>query len=135
MVQAVQSSTEPLPKDLSIQLKLQAMHLKSEPEPTNWISLWRDSPLISLRIFSLHVAWSCFTIMYFGMVLNMRNYDKLNLPRSARYLAVSEMIGCVIGCLLALKSKQKFMLSGISNICGAGIALCIWIFDTRGKNY
>lgn len=128
-------STEALPKDLNIQLKIQAVHLKSEPKPANWISLWRDSPLISLRIFSLHVAWSCFTIMYFGMVLNMRNYDTLNLPRSARYLAVSEMIGCVTGCILILKSKQKFMFSGLFNVCGAVIALCIWIFDTRGNNH
>lgn len=105
--------------------------LQQRPQ-ASWLKLWQDSVLTSLRVFSVHVAFACFTIMYFGMVLNMPNYGRSHLPKSARFIAVSEIIGCCMAYLLVTKTKHKFLWSGMFNISGASIAYCMWFWKNRG---
>uniref|UniRef100_A0A336L287 CSON003253 protein n=1 Tax=Culicoides sonorensis TaxID=179676 RepID=A0A336L287_CULSO len=120
-------STAILPANLTYHLQRQSTALINEPPPSRWFSLWRGSLITSIRNFSVHVAFSCFTIMYFGMVLNMASYGgRNNLPRSARFLAGSEIIGCCLGYFIAVNSKIKFMSCGVFNLIGSGIALSVW---------
>lgn len=123
-----------IPANLSYHLQLQANALVNEPPPARWFDLWRSSTMTTIRLFSVHVAFTCFTIMYFGMVLNMPNYGRENLPSSARIIAVSEIIGCCIGYFLAVKSNMKFLYSGIFNLVGAGLAFSMWYWREYGKS-
>lgn len=124
-----------IPDNFSYHLKLQATALVNEPPPARWFDLWRSSTMTQIKIFSIHVAFSCFTIMYFGMVLNMPNYGRKNLPKSALIIALSEIIGCCIGYILAVKCKVKFLSSGMFNLLGAGIAFTMWHWSEYGESF
>ncbi|XP_037031235.1 solute carrier family 22 member 1-like isoform X1 [Bradysia coprophila] len=120
-----------LPANLAFKLKLQAMQLLRHRRQATWLSLWQNTALTSLRVLSTHIAFACFTIMYFGMVLNMRNYGRYQLPTSARFLALSELTGCFVGYLFVSKTKHTFLWSGIFNVFGALTAFCIWFWKSR----
>lgn len=134
LVQAAKSCdlTENLPKNLAFKLKLQASHLLRQRPQAKWLKLCQYSASTNLRVFSIHVAFACFTIMYFGMVLNMPNYGRRHLGKSARFISVFEVIGCCLGYLFATKTKRKFLWSGIFNIVGASTAYCMWFWKDRG---
>lgn len=132
LVQAARKSNlvESLPTNLAFKLK--TTQQVRQPPQTRWFKLWSESMFTSLRSLLLHVAFACFTIMFFGMVLNMPNYGRRHLTKSARFIAVSELIGCFIGLVFATKTKHKFLWSGLFNISGAVVAYCVWIWRHRG---
>ncbi|XP_063709428.1 solute carrier family 22 member 7-like [Culicoides brevitarsis] len=119
------SSTAVIPVTLKAQLQLQANSIVN-CKPASWFELWRTSTMEQIRIFCIHVAFACFTIMYFGMVLNMPNYGRHFLSYNALLIAASEVIGCFIGYVLATTCSVKFFSSGLINLLGAGIALQMW---------
>lgn len=122
-----------LPANLAFKLKLQATQLIRSQRQANWFKLWQSSAQTRIRVLSTHIAFACFTIMYFGMVLNMRNYGRYQLPKSARFLAVSELTGCFLGYLFVTKTKHTFLWSGMFNMVGALIAYCMWFWKNEGK--
>lgn len=122
-----------LPANLAFKLKLQATQLLRDQRQAKWLQLWQNSARINLRVLSTHIAFACFTIMYFGMMLNMRNYGRYQLPKNARFLAVSELAGCFMGYLFLTKTRHTFLWSGMFNVLGASIACCMWFWKSRGK--
>lgn len=127
--------TANLPVNLAFKLKLQAKQLLRQQSQGNWLKGWQYcSVSTTLRVFAIHVAFACFTIMYFGMVLNMPNYGRDHLPKSARCIAASEIIGCCLGYWLVTKVMRKWFWSGMFNIFGASIAYCMWFWKNRGIN-
>lgn len=72
--------------------------------------------------------------MFFGMVLNMPNYGRSHLSRSARFIAGSELIGCYVGYLFATKTKHKFAWAGMLNVTGAIVAYWMWFWVNRGMD-
>lgn len=130
------NSTAEIPKDLKWLLDLKITELKSSPPPKRFVTLWNASIRDTFKYISFYVAWSCFTINYFGMMLNMRNYGKFNLPRNAQLLAGFELFGCFFASLISVYSKKhKWMLSGMFNIIGGLCALNIWWFRAAEEEF
>lgn len=128
------SSSVIMPNNLTYHLQVQSNNLVNEKPPARWFKLWRDSTMTTIRLLSVHVAFACFTIMYFGMVLNMPNYGRENLSSSARIIALSEIIGCCLGFYLAIKSNHKYLICGVFNFLGAVLAFSIWNWKEFGND-
>ncbi|KAJ6640566.1 Solute carrier family 22 member 8, partial [Pseudolycoriella hygida] len=128
---------EGLPSNLAFKLKVQSLRLMQQRQrsQTKWIELLQQSLKTTVGICAVHVAFACFTIMYFGMVLNMPNYGRRHLASSARFIASSEMVGCSIGYMFGTGTKRKFRWCGLFNILGAAIALCMWFWSPKEADF
>lgn len=67
-----------VPSDLDHLLQQQAMNVQSEPKPAGWWSLWKG-PRAVRHMICVHLAWSIYIVVYYGMLLNIRAFSREHL--------------------------------------------------------
>lgn len=67
-----------IPDDLEQLLQQQSENIQNEPEPAGWWSLWKG-PRAVRHMVCVHLAWSIYIIVYYGMLLNIRAFSREHL--------------------------------------------------------
>lgn len=67
-----------VPSDLDNLLKKQAVYVQTEPPPAGWWSLWQG-PKAVRHMVCVHLAWSIYIVIYYGMLLNIRAFSRDHL--------------------------------------------------------
>lgn len=67
-----------VPSDLDHLLQQQATSVQSEPPPAGWWSLWKG-PRAVRHMICVHLAWSIYIVVYYGMLLNIRSFSRDHL--------------------------------------------------------
>lgn len=67
-----------VPSDLDHLLHQQAASIQSEPPPAGWWSLWKG-PRAVRHMICVHLAWSIYIVVYYGMLLNIRAFSRDHL--------------------------------------------------------
>lgn len=70
----------------------------AEPPPAGWWSIWQGKHA-KVNMFSVHLAWSIYIVVYYGMLLNIRAFSREHL----------EINTVIAGSYFYLK-KRKFTL-------------------------
>lgn len=67
-----------VPSDLDHLLHQQAADVQSQPPPAGWWSLWKG-PRAVRHMICVHLAWSIYIVVYYGMLLNIRSFSRDHL--------------------------------------------------------
>lgn len=71
----VNGKTDFTEADLEKQLQIQAAaELEASPEPSYW-EMWRG-PGVAKNLICVHFSWSVYIVIYYGFLLNIRNFGK-----------------------------------------------------------
>jgi hypothetical protein len=71
----VNGKTDFTEADLEKQLQIQAAAvLEQPPEPSYW-EMWRG-PGVAKNLICVHLSWSVYIVIYYGFLLNIRNFGK-----------------------------------------------------------
>ncbi|KRK02637.1 solute carrier family 22 member 3 isoform X2 [Drosophila yakuba] len=115
-----------LPHDIDQQLDLQAQTAMDAPPPSGWWSIWKGERAVR-HIVCVHLAWSLYIVVYYGMLLNIRSFSRDHLYINTFFAGFSEMIGTFFGLFLILKTTRKWLWTGLFNIVAGCIAYCGWL--------
>ncbi|XP_043656326.1 solute carrier family 22 member 4-like isoform X2 [Drosophila teissieri] len=115
-----------LPHDIDQQLDLQAQTAMDAPPLSGWWSIWKGERAVR-HIVCVHLAWSLYIVVYYGMLLNIRSFSRDHLYINTFFAGFSEMIGTFFGLFLILKTTRKWLWTGIFNIVAGCIAYCGWL--------
>lgn len=121
-----------IPRDLDEQLKLQAASVAEEPAPLGFWKMWRG-PGVVKNLICVHLVWSIYIVIYYGMLLNIRTFGRDYLEVNTVIAGISEIIGTFIGLGLILNTTRKWLWSGLFNILAAFIAYTIWYIPPSSK--
>jgi hypothetical protein len=136
--------------DLEKQLQIQAAAvLEQPPEPSYW-EMWRG-PGVAKNLICVHLSWSVYIVIYYGFLLNIRNFGKDYLEEntiicgmltffletklgfllhSLTILGICEIVGTFIGLWFILNVQKKWFYSSMLNIIASFISLgCHFIPD------
>ncbi|XP_017471462.1 PREDICTED: solute carrier family 22 member 3 [Rhagoletis zephyria] len=125
-----------LPHDIDQQLELQAQTAMDAPPPPGWWSIWKGDKVVR-NLICVHLAWSIYIIVYYGMLLNIRSFSREHLEVNTAVAGLSEIIGTFIGLFLILKTTRKWLWTGLFNVIAGLIAYLGWLvpadlsFDVR----
>ncbi|XP_030373750.1 solute carrier family 22 member 4 [Scaptodrosophila lebanonensis] len=127
-----------LPHDIDQQLELQSQTEIEAPPPAGWWSMWKGKNAVR-HIICVHLAWSLYVPIYYGMLLNIRSFSREHLYVNTAVAGFSEMMGTFVGLFLIMKTTRKWLWTGLFNIIAGCIAYCGWLvphppdvsFDTR----
>lgn len=67
-----------IPADLDELLHRQSEDVQSEPPPADWCSLWKG-PNAVRHMLCVHLIWSIYVPIYYGMLLNVRGFSRDHL--------------------------------------------------------
>ncbi|XP_075145197.1 organic cation transporter protein isoform X2 [Haematobia irritans] len=115
-----------LPHDIDQQLELQAQTAMDAPPPAGWWSIWKGEKAIR-HMVCVHLCWSIYIVVYYGMLLNIRSFSREHLQINTVIAGISEIIGTFIGLFLILKTKRKWIWTGIFNVVAGCIAYMGWL--------
>ncbi|XP_016997561.2 solute carrier family 22 member 4 isoform X1 [Drosophila takahashii] len=115
-----------LPHDIDQQLELQAQTAMDAPPPSGWWSMWKGERAVRHMVF-VHLAWSLYIVVYYGMLLNIRSFSRDHLYINTFVAGFSEMMGTFFGLFLILKTTRKWLWTGLFNIVAGCIAYCGWL--------
>ncbi|XP_037729777.1 solute carrier family 22 member 3 isoform X2 [Drosophila subpulchrella] len=115
-----------LPHDIDKQLELQAQTAMDAPPPSGWWSIWKGERAVR-HMVCVHLAWSLYIVVYYGMLLNIRSFSRDHLYINTFFAGFSEMMGTFIGLFLILKTTRKWLWTGLFNIVAGCIAYCGWL--------
>lgn len=54
------------------------IHSLAEPPPAGWWSIWKG-PRAKCNMVAVHLAWSIYIVVYYGMLLNIRAFSRDHL--------------------------------------------------------
>lgn len=128
----VNDTQHSLPHDIDQQLQLQAMTSMDTPPPPGWCSLWQGPKTIRYLI-CVHLCWSIYIVIYYGMLLNIRSFSREHLEINTIVAGCCEMTGTFIGLFLILKTKRKWLWTGVFNIFAGLIAYMGWLVPQDSK--
>ncbi|XP_034661844.1 solute carrier family 22 member 3 isoform X2 [Drosophila subobscura] len=120
-----------LPHDIDQQLELQAQTAMDAPPPSGWWSMWKGERAVR-HIICVHLAWSLYIVVYYGMLLNIRSFSREHLYINTFFAGLSEMIGTFIGLFLIMKTTRKWLWTGLFNMVAGCIAYCGWLVPKPG---
>ncbi|KAH8330893.1 hypothetical protein KR067_008691 [Drosophila pandora] len=120
-----------LPTDIDQQLELQAQTAMDAPPPSGWWSMWKGERAVR-HIICVHLAWSLYIVVYYGMLLNIRAFSREHLYINTFVAGFSEMMGTFFGLFLILKTTRKWLWTGLFNIIAGCIAYCGWLVPKAG---
>ncbi|XP_044313019.1 solute carrier family 22 member 3 isoform X2 [Drosophila rhopaloa] len=115
-----------LPHDIDKQLELQAQTAMDAPPPSGWWSMWKGERAVR-HMVCVHLAWSLYIVVYYGMLLNIRSFSRDHLYINTFFAGFSEMMGTFFGLFLILKTTRKWLWTGLFNIVAGCIAYCGWL--------
>ncbi|XP_013115754.1 organic cation transporter-like protein isoform X2 [Stomoxys calcitrans] len=115
-----------LPHDIDQQLELQAQTAMDAPPPAGWWSIWKGEKAIR-HMVCVHLCWSIYIVVYYGMLLNIRSFSREHLQINTVIAGLSEIIGTFIGLFLILKTKRKWVWTGLFNVVAGCIAYMGWL--------
>ncbi|XP_068152640.1 solute carrier family 22 member 4 isoform X2 [Drosophila tropicalis] len=121
-----------LPHDIDQQLELQAQTAMDAPPPSGWWSMWKGEKAVR-HIICVHLAWSLYIVVYYGMLLNIRSFSREHLYINTFVAGFSEMMGTFFGLFLILKTTRKWLWTGLFNIIAGCIAYCGWLVPKPGE--
>ncbi|CAD6991768.1 unnamed protein product [Ceratitis capitata] len=125
-----------LPHDIDQQLQLQAQTAMDAPPPPGWWSIWKGHNVVR-NLICVHLAWSVYIVVYYGMLLNIRSFSREHLEVNTAVAGLCEIIGTFIGLFLILKTTRKWLWTGLFNVVTGLIAYLGWLvpddlsFNTR----
>lgn len=124
-----------LPSDIDQQLKTQAILCMESPPPAGWWSIWKG-PRAKRHMICVHLAWSIYIVVYYGMLLNIRSFSRDHLEINTAIAGASEIIGVLVGLYLILHTSRKWLWSGLFNVIAGLIAYLAWIIppEIKGNN-
>ncbi|KAL7045755.1 hypothetical protein ACKWTF_002324 [Chironomus riparius] len=106
--------------NLEKQLQIQAAEsCKPIQEPSYW-EMWRGQ---IRNLIAVHLAWSMYIIIYYGFLLNIRNFGREYLEENTIICGVCEIIGTFIGLWLIMTTHRKWLYAGIFNFIASFISL------------
>lgn len=137
-----------VPTDLDHLLEQQSANIQSEPPPAGWWSIWKG-PKAVRHMICVHLSWSIYIVVYYGMLLNIRAFSREHLEINTviagqfhlnlKYLicskqticmfgitGVSEIAGVFIGLLLILHTTRKWLWTGAFNVIAGCFAYTAW---------
>lgn len=126
----VNENTKFVPNDLDNQLKTISEEMQSEPDPDSWWSIWAEKSARK-NLICVHLAWSIFIVVYYGMLLNIRAFGRDNLQINTVIAGASEIIGTFIGFYLIMCTSKKWFWTGLFNIIGGMVAYLAWIIPAE----
>lgn len=103
-----------------------------DPPPDGWWSIWQG-PHAKTNMTCVHLAWSIYIVVYYGMLLNIRAFSRDHLEINTVIAGLSEITGVFIGLFLILKTTRKWMWTGIFNILAGFVALTVWLVPKTRK--
>lgn len=115
-----------LPHDIDQQLQLQAITSMEAAPPSGWWSLWKG-PRAYRHMICVHLCWSLYIVVYYGMLLNIRSFSREHLEINTIIAGCSEICGTFIGLLLILTTSKKWQCTGAFNIIAGMIAISAWL--------
>ncbi|XP_036229375.1 organic cation transporter-like protein isoform X1 [Bactrocera oleae] len=119
-----------LPHDIDQQLQLQAQTAMDAPPPPGWWSIWKGENVVR-NLICVHLAWSLYIVVYYGMLLNIRSFSREHLEVNTAVAGLSEIIGTFIGLFLILKTTRKWLWTGLFNVLAGLIAYLGWLVPTN----
>ncbi|XP_058836091.1 solute carrier family 22 member 13 [Topomyia yanbarensis] len=126
----VNGNTNQIPSDFVDQLNLMAEIMKTKPDPDPWWSIW-ETYKTRKNLILVHLAWSIFIIVYYGMLLNIRAFGTDHLQINTVIAGASEIIGTFIGFGLIMCTAKKWFLAGLFNIFGGLVTYLAWIIPAE----
>lgn len=72
------SRPEVVPADLDHLLQRQAVDVQTAAPPAGWWSIWKGRRAIR-HMICVHLAWSIYIVVYYGMLLNIRSFSREHL--------------------------------------------------------
>ncbi|XP_055377585.1 solute carrier family 22 member 3 isoform X2 [Condylostylus longicornis] len=131
----INGTQDSLPLDIDHQLKQQSIDLINAPPPAGWWTIWKGERAV-LHMICVHLAWSIYIVIYYGMLLNIRAFSREHLEVNTVIAGCSEIIGTFIGLYLILNTSIKWQATGIFNIIAGCIAYLAWIIppEIKGNN-
>ncbi|XP_055849421.1 solute carrier family 22 member 4 isoform X2 [Episyrphus balteatus] len=121
-----------LPHDIDQQLQLQAITSMEAAPPSGWWSLWKG-PRAVRHMICVHLCWSLYIVVYYGMLLNIRSFSREHLEINTIIAGCSEITGTFIGLLLILTTSKKWQCTGAFNIVAGMIAWSAWLIPDSIK--
>ncbi|XP_017046060.2 solute carrier family 22 member 3 isoform X2 [Drosophila ficusphila] len=115
-----------LPHDIDQQLELQAQTAMDAPPPSGWWAMWKGERAVR-HIVCVHLAWSLYIVVYYGMLLNIRSFSRDHLYINTFVAGFSEMMGTFFGLFLILRTTRKWLWAGLFNVVAGCIAYCGWL--------
>ncbi|XP_062555790.1 organic cation transporter protein-like [Armigeres subalbatus] len=115
-----------IPTDFDHQLKSYSEAAIEQPEPDSWWKIWEEKASTK-NLICVHLAWSLFIVVYYGMLLNIRAFGRDHLRINTLIAGLSEFIGTSIGFALIMFTKNKWFWTGLFNIVAGLIAYCGWL--------
>ncbi|XP_001663173.2 solute carrier family 22 member 8 [Aedes aegypti] len=115
-----------IPSDFEHQLKTfsDAAVVQADPDP--WWKIWEEKAS-KKDLICVHLAWSIFIVVYYGMLLNIRAFGREHLQINTVIAGLSEIIGTFIGFYLIMFTKNKWFWAGLFNIIGGLVAYVAWL--------
>lgn len=121
-----------LPANLKGLLQNQAKNMQNEPPAPGWCTLWKGERAVR-HMICVHLCWSIYIIVYYGMLLNIRAYSREHLEITTVVAALCEILGIMCGLLLILFTRRKWLYTGLFNICAGMISYSAWFLPTDSK--
>ncbi|XP_038106502.1 organic cation transporter-like protein [Culex quinquefasciatus] len=118
-----------LQNDIDLQLKT-ASQAEMDKVSEGWWMIWKEKTAIK-NLLRVHLAWSIFIVVYYGMLLNIRAFGRDHLTMNTIIAGACEMIGTFGGLYLIICSNKKWFWCGLLNIAGGLIAYIAWIIPTN----
>lgn len=130
------------------QLEIQAKDMANAPKEPKYWAIWKGKVK---NIICIHFAWSAYIIVYYGFLLNIRNFGVYFLEENTIicgrfkiilnlihfyyefFIGLSELLGTFIGLYLILNTKYKWQFAGIFNIVSSFISLSAWLIPKTGR--
>ena len=120
------------PHDLDKQLQNQAKIINEMPPEPSWWSLW-SSPSVTKNLLICHFASSIYMILHYGLLLNVRVFDRDYLQFNTMLTGICEIIGTFIGLFLILQTTRKWLWTSIFNIIASFVGLSALLIPSTGK--
>ncbi|XP_011555935.3 organic cation transporter protein isoform X2 [Plutella xylostella] len=105
-----------LPSDIDKQLELKKAEILGQNENPGIVMLFK--PPLRKRTFCLAVAWFAMTIGYYGLVLNIGNFDIWNVHSTSIILAVVEVPAIALSIPVLLKAGRRIPIFITMVVCG-----------------
>ncbi|CAG5027924.1 unnamed protein product [Parnassius apollo] len=114
IVKAAKFNKREVPEELDKMLMISKP--ETEAEQPNVLMLFRGALL--MRTFCLFLAWFSMTIAYYGLVLNIGNFNLGNLHVTSIILAVVEIPAIALSIPILLKAGRKLPIFISMLVCG-----------------
>lgn len=67
-----------IPNDFEKLLQIQSEAIRSDPPPAGWCTIW-SGPRAIRHMICVHLSWSIYIVVYYGMLLNIRAFSREHL--------------------------------------------------------